>query len=131
MRDRSPRGLEPGRAETLVNLLLVTGVDGVGVTLHSFDELTVGAVAQQLENLGKKSLVLFSVTLAPVVCHLIHEPAENLAGLVLDGSVHRRELETAVEIPSQEGAYSRIFFADITPNSFDCSGKRFRPLCCK
>ena len=96
-------GLEPGRAETLVNLLLVTGVNGVGVTLHGFNELAVGAVAQQLENLGKKSLVLVSVTLAPVVRHLVHEPAEDLAGLVVDGSVHRRELETAVEIPSQEG----------------------------
>ena len=96
-------GLEPGRAETLVNLLLFTGVNGVSVTLHGFNELAVGAVAQQLENLGKKSLVLVSVTLAPVVRHLVHEPAEDLAGLVVDGSVHRRELETAVEILSQEG----------------------------
>ena len=96
-------GLEPGRAETLVNLLLVTGVDGVGMTLHGFNELAVGTVAQQLENLGKKSLVLVSVTLAPVVRHLFHEPAENLAGLVVDGSVHCRKFETVVEVPNQEG----------------------------
>ena len=64
-------GLKPGRTETLVNLLLVTGVDGVGVALHGFDELAVGAVTQQLENLGKKSLVLVSVTLAPIVFHFV------------------------------------------------------------
>ena len=97
-------GLEPGRTETLVNLLLVTGVNGVGVTLHGFDELAVGTVAQQLENLGKKSLVFLSVTLAPVIRHLVHEPAEDLAGPVVDGSVHRREFQTLVEIPSQEGS---------------------------
>ena len=96
-------GLEPGRAETLVDLLLVTGVDGVGVALHGFNELAVGTVAQQLENLGKKSLVLVSVTLAPVVRHLVHEPAEDLAGLVVDGAVHCGKLETAVEVPNQEG----------------------------
>ena len=102
-------GLEPGRAETLVDLLLVTGVDGVGVTLHSFDELAVGTVAQQLENLSKKSLVLVSVTLAPVVRHLVHESAEDLAGLVVDGSVHCREFQTLVEVPSQEGGVQQDF----------------------
>ena len=73
------------------------------MALHCFDKLAVGAVSQQLENLGKKSLVLVSVTLAPVVRHLRHEPAEDLARLVVDGAVHRSRLETAVEVPPQKG----------------------------
>ena len=95
--------LEPGRAEMLVDLLLIAGVQGPVLSLHRFDELAVGAVAQELENLGKEGLVLILVALAPVVRHLVHEPAEDLAGLVVDGTVNRGELESAVEIPPQEG----------------------------
>ena len=123
--------LEPGRAEMLVNLLLIAGVQGLVLPLHRFDELAVGAVSQELEDLGKEGLVLVGVALAPVVRHLLHKPAEGLARLVVDGTVNRGELESAVEIPLQEGAYRRIFFADRTPKSFGCSGKRLRPLCCR
>ena len=121
--------LEPGRAEMLVDLLLIAGVQGPVMPLHRFDELAVGAVTQELENLGKKGLVLVGVALAPVVSHLVHEPAEDLAGLVVDCTVNRGELEAAVEVPLQEGGVGRIFFADKTPKSFGCSGKRLRPLC--
>ena len=95
--------LEPGRAEMLVDLLLIAGVQGPVLSLHRFDELAVGAVAQELENLGKEGFVLVGVALAPVVCHLRHEPGEDLAGLVVDGAVDRGELESAVEVPPQEG----------------------------
>ena len=71
--------------------------------LYRFDELAVGAVAQELEHFREKGLVLVSVALAPVVRHLLHEPAEDLARLVVDGTVDRGELETAVEVPLQEG----------------------------
>ena len=37
--------LEPGRAEMLVDLLLIEGVQGLVLPLHRFDELAVGAVA--------------------------------------------------------------------------------------
>ena len=94
---------EPGRAQMLVELLLIAGVQGPVLPLHCFDELAVGAVAQELENLGKEGLVLILVALAPVVRHLRHEPAEDLAWVVVDGAVDRGELETAVEVPPQEG----------------------------
>ena len=95
--------LEPGRAEMLVDLLLIAGVQGLVMPLHSFDELAVGAVAQELEDLREQGLVLVSVALAPVVRHLIHEPAEDLARLVVDGTVNSGKLESAVEVPLQEG----------------------------
>ena len=63
----------------------------------------IGAVAQKLEDLREQGLVLVGVTLAPVVRHLLHEPAEDLARLVVDGAVDRGELETVVEVPLQEG----------------------------
>ena len=95
--------LEPGRAKMLVDLLLITGVQGPVLPLHRFDELAVGAVAQELEDFREQGLVLVGIALAPVVRHLVHEPAEDLAGLVVDGTVDRSELESAVEIPLQEG----------------------------
>ena len=94
---------EPGRAQMFVHLLLIVSVQGPVLPLHRFDELAVGAVAQELENLGKEGLVLVGVALAPVVRHLRHEPTEDLALVVVDGAVHRGKLETAVEVPSQEG----------------------------
>ena len=87
----------------LVDLLLIAGVHGLVLPLHRFDELTVGAVAQELENFGKEGLVLVGVALTAVVRHLRHEPAEDLAGIVVDGTVHSGKIETAVEVPSQEG----------------------------
>ena len=92
---------EPGRAEMLVDLLLIAGVQGPVLPLHRSDELTVCAVAQELEDLGKEGLVLVVVALAPVVRHLGHEPAEDLAGLVVDGTVHRGELQPVGEVPLQ------------------------------
>ena len=94
--------LEPGRAEMFVDLLLIAGVQGFVLSLHRFDELTVGAVAQELENLGKEGLVLILVALAPVVRHLRHEPTEDLARLVVDGAVDRGHLQPVVEVPIQE-----------------------------
>ena len=44
--------LEPGRAEMLVDLFLIAGVQGPVLPLHRFDELAVGAVTQELEDLG-------------------------------------------------------------------------------
>ena len=90
---------EPGRAEMLVDLVLIAGVEGPVLPLHRFDELAVGAVAQQLEDLREQGLVLVSVALAPVVRHLLHEPAEDLARLVVDGAVHRGEIETVAQKP--------------------------------
>ena len=95
--------LEPGRAQMLVDLLLIAGVQGLVLPLHRFNELAVGAVAQELEDLGKEGLVLVGVALAPVVRHLLHKPAEGFARLVVDGTVDRGELETTVELPLQEG----------------------------
>ena len=87
----------------LVDLLLIAGVQGPVLPLHRFDELAVGAVAQELENLGKEGLVLVGVALAPVVRHLCHKPTEDLALVVVDGAVDRGKLEASVEVPSQEG----------------------------
>ena len=87
----------------LVDLLLIAGVQGLVLPLHRFDSLTVGAVAQELENFGKEGLVLVCVALTAVVRHLHHEPAEDLTRLVVDGAVHSGKIETAVEVPSQEG----------------------------
>ena len=94
---------EPDRAEMLVDLLLIAGVQGPVLPLHRFDELAVGAVAQELEHFRKEGLVLVGVALAPVVRHLLHEPAEDLAWLVVDAAVNCGELESAVEVPLQEG----------------------------
>ena len=76
----------------LVDLFLIASVQGPVLPLHRFDELAVGAVAQELENLSKEGLVLVGIALAPVVRHLVHEPAEDLARLVVDGTVNRGEL---------------------------------------
>ena len=94
---------EPGPAQMLVHLVLIAGVQDSALPLHCLDELAVGAVAQQLEDLSEQGLVLVSVALAPVVRHFLHEPAEDLAWLVVDGTVYRGELEAAGEVPLQEG----------------------------
>ena len=94
---------EPSRAEMFVDLVLIAGVQGLILPLHRFDELAVGAVAEKLEDFREQGLVLVGVALAPVVRHLLHEPAEDLARLVVDGAVHRGELETVGEVPLQEG----------------------------
>ena len=94
---------EPGRAQMLVDLCLIAGVQGLVLPLHRFDELAVGAVAQELEHFCEQSLVLVSAALAPVVRHFLHEPAEDLAWLVVDGAVDRGEIEAAVEVPLQVG----------------------------
>ena len=93
---------EPGRAEMLVHLVLVAGVEGSVLPLHRLDELAVDAVAEKLEHLREQSLVLVGVALAAIVRHLLHEPGENLARLVVDGAVHRGELKTIGKVPFQE-----------------------------
>ena len=93
----------PRRAQMFVHLVLIAGVQGLVLPLHRFDELAVGAVSQKLEDFREQGIVLVGVTLAPVVRHLVHEPAEDLARLVVDGAVHRSELETVGEVPLQEG----------------------------
>ena len=94
--------LEPGRTELFVYLVFIAGVEGSVLPLHCLDELAVGAVAQKLEHLREQGLVLVGIALAPVVRHLRYEPAEDLAGLVVDGAVDSRELESVVEVPLQE-----------------------------
>ena len=109
---------EPDRAQVLVDLFLIAGVQGPVLPLHRFDELAVSAVAQELEHFREQGLVLVSVALAPVVRHFLYEPAENFASL-----------RPWLRYHSKRGAYRRIFLADRTPKSFCCSGKRLRPLC--
>ena len=79
---------EPGRAQMFVDLVLIAGVQGLVLPLHRFDELAVGAVTQKLEDFREQGLVLVGIALAPVVRHLVHELAEDLARLVVDGAVH-------------------------------------------
>ena len=93
---------EPDRAEMFVHHVLITGVQGPVLLLHRFDELAVSAVAQKLEDLREQSLVLVGITLASVVRHFRHEPAEDLARLIIDAAVDRGELETVGEVPLQE-----------------------------
>ena len=85
-----------------VHLVLVAGVKSFVLPLHRLDELAVGAVAEKLEHLRKQSLVLVRVALAAVVRHLLHESGEDLTRLVVDGSVHRGQLETIDKVPFQE-----------------------------
>ena len=94
---------EPGRAEMFVHLVLIAGVQGLVLPLHRFDEFAVGAVTEKLEDFREQGFVLVGIALAPVVRHLLYEPAEDLARLVVDGAVHRGELETVGEVPLQEG----------------------------
>ena len=121
--------LEPGRAEMLVDLLLIAGVQGPVLPLHRFDELAVGAVAQELEDFHEQGLVLVGVALAPVVRHLVHEPAEDLAGLVVDGTVNRGELESAVEVPLQEGGVQENLLRRQDPQELRLLASAARPLC--
>ena len=81
---------------------LIAGVEGSVLPLHRFDELAVGAVTEKLEHLCEQGLVLVSVALAAVVRHLLHEPAEDLARLVVNGAVHRGELEAVRKVPLKE-----------------------------
>ena len=93
---------EPDRAEMFVHHVLIAGVQGPVLPLHRFDELAVGAVAQKLEDLCEQGLVLVGITLASVVRHFRHEPAEDLARLIIDAAVDRGELETVGEVPLQD-----------------------------
>ena len=85
-----------------VHLVLVAGVEGSVLPLHRLDELAVGAVAEKLEHLREQGLVLVRVALAAIVRHLLHEPGEDLARLIVDGAVHRGKLETVGKVPLQE-----------------------------
>ena len=109
---------EPGRAEMFVHLVLIAGVQGPVLALHRFDELAVGAVAQKLEHLCEQGLVLVCVALAPVVRHLRHEPAEDLARLVVDGAIDRSELESVVEVPLQERGVQEYLLCRHGPQEF-------------
>ena len=57
---------------------------------------------RSLEHLREQSLVLVGVALAAIVRHLLHEPGEDLARLVVDGAVHRGKLEPVREVPLQQ-----------------------------
>ena len=91
--------IEPGRAKMFVDLILVPRVQGALLLLHPLDELAVSAVPQELEHLCEQGLVLVCITLLPIVRHLLHEPLEDLARLVVNGSIDSGELETVVEVP--------------------------------
>ena len=101
---------EPSRAKLLVNLALVLGVQSPRLALHCFDEFTVSAVAQELEHFRGQRLFLVRVARPPVVGDLIHEPVEDLFGHVVDCAVERRDLDTAVEVPLQEGGVDKQLF---------------------
>ena len=98
---------EPSGAKMFVDLILVPCVQGFVLPLHRFDELSIGAVAQELEHLSEQSLVLVCITLAPVVGHLLDEPLEDLTRLVVDGAVDSGQLETVVEVLMQEGGVQK------------------------
>ena len=87
---------EPDRAEMFVHLVLIAGVEGSVLPLHRFDKLAVSGVAEKLEHLCEHGLVLVGVALAAVVRDLLHEPAKDLARLVVG------ELETVGKVPLQE-----------------------------
>ena len=93
---------KPDRAEMFVHLVLIAGVEGSVLPLHRLDELAVGTVAEKLEHFREQSLVLVGVALAAIVRHLLHEPGEDLTRLVVDGAVHRGDLETIREVPLQQ-----------------------------
>ena len=95
--------IEPGLTKMFVDLILIPRVQGALLPLHPFDELAVSTVAQELEDLREQGLLLVFVALSPVFSHLLHEPLEDLARLVVDGSIDRGELEPVVEVPLQEG----------------------------
>ena len=101
---------KPSGAKMFVHLVLIPCVQSFVLPLHRFDELTVSTVAQELEDLREQGLLLVCVTLSPVVHHLLHEPLEDLARLVVDGSIDRGELKTVVEIPLQEGGVQEDLF---------------------
>ena len=83
---------EPDRAQMLVDLFLIAGVQGPVLPLHRFYELAVGAVAEKLEDFREQGLVLVGIALEPVVRHLGHEPAEDFARFVVDGAIYRGDL---------------------------------------
>ena len=101
---------EPSRAELLVHLVFVLGVHRPHLALHCFDELAVGAVAQELEHFREQCLFLVRVARPPVVGDLIHEPVKNLFGHVVDCAVESSNLKTAVEVPLEEGGVDKHLF---------------------
>ena len=101
---------EPSRAELLVHLVLVLGAHRSRLALHCFDELAVSAVSQELEHFREQRLLLVRVTRPPVVGDLLHKPVEDLLGHVVDCAVESRDLETAVEVPLQEGGVDKHLF---------------------
>ena len=101
---------EPSRAELLVHLVLVLCVQRPHLALHCFDELAVGAVAQELEYFREQRFFLVRVTRPSCIGDRIHEPVEDLLGHVIDRAVDSRDLEAAVEIPLQEGGVDEHLF---------------------
>ena len=59
--------------------------------------------------------------------HLVHEPAEDLAGLVVDGAVDRGELESAVEVPLQEGGVQENLLRRQDPQELQLLRKTLSP----
>ena len=60
-----------------VQLVLLAAVERVGLLLLVLDQLTVGAVAKQLEDVGKDGLAWVRISPATVGCDLVDKPAEE------------------------------------------------------
>ena len=86
-----------------VQLVLLAAVERVGLLLLVLDQLTVGAVAKQLEDVGKDGLAWVRISPATVGCDLVDKPAEDGCFLVIDGSIDRLEGQAFVDVPVQQG----------------------------
>ena len=102
-----------------VNNVFVFRLQHVCLTLNSFDKLAVGAVVQKLVHFCEESFFCFNVTFPSHVGYLLHEPAEDFSGYVVDRAVNGRDFETVLVIPLQKRS---------TPNSFFWSGVATLPL---
>ena len=84
-----------------VDNVLVFRVHHFCLTLNGFDKLAVGAVTQKLEHFSEESFVCFNITIPSHVGYLLHEPAEDCSGFVIN-RLNCRDFETVLEVPLQK-----------------------------
>lgn len=119
--------LAPHRTQTFPQNAFVFNV--LRLPLKRFNYLAVGAVAQELEDLGQELLFWSSISFASVFHNFVHKPREKFLRAVIDRPVHCTDFQPVLEIPFQQRRVQNEFWAESAPTSFCWSCIGFRSLC--
>ena len=72
------------------------------VPCQSVDHLTIRAIPQKLDYLGKQCLLWIFIVLTPVLRDFFHEEREDFLQNIVNGSVNSCNFQTTVEVPFQQ-----------------------------